>query len=260
MKKTILMAVLVLCAGLCFAQEGEAAQSENAQTTSVQPADVETDNTQTTDAQTVNTEKFNMEVTVGVSVHSGNSPSPHEFAGNSTAMDKTVTADTMLGFAMTFPLHQFVGLTLDADFFFGNEKITQSASQSSSISFFGTNVLFGPIFYLYKYYTFRIPLAVGAHIYYWDSNAWISTLNAANASGTGWLRNNDLQVGVGMSVGIHFYFTHNAYMISRANVDMDFFRWHKTRLFNGTNVADESEAELAIGWGIRPTIGLGMRF
>ena len=244
MRKLILALVLVLAAGLCFAQEEETAQEGTAQEGTTQEAE---------------SEKFNMEILVGVLVHSIKSPTPHEFLG-SNATDKTVTSNTTLGFAMTFAVHKFVGLTLDADLFFGGEVGGQSSPQSSSVSLFGANVLFGPSFYLYKYRTFRIPLALGAHMFYWDSTAWMPTLNTAGAPGSGWLRLNDLQVGLGLSVGIHFYFTHNAYMISRANVSADFFRWHKTRLSNGATTVDESETEFAVGWGIRPTIGLGLKF
>jgi len=241
MKKLILALVLVLVAGLCFAQEEAATQEE----VTVPEAE---------------SEKFNMEVSVGIAVHGTKSPTPHEFPGG-VATDRGITTNIVMGFGMTFAVHKFVGLTLDTDLFFGGELGGQSSPQSSSISLFGANVLFGPSFYLYKYRTFRIPMAVGAHMSYWDSTTWIPNLNASAGPGAGWLRLNDLQVGLGLSVGIHFYFTHNAYMISRANVALDLFRWHKMRSTDGTAaVAEETHNELAIGWGVKPTIGLGLKF
>jgi len=253
MKKTILAVILVLLAALCFAQEGETV--------------AKTANAETTDSKKGVAEKFNMEVSVGISVHSINNPNPHSFGGLESVLEKVVTANTTLGFGMTFPIGKFVGLTLDADFFFGNEKVDQSAPYSSSISLFGTNVLVAPIFYLLSYHdTIRIPMAVGVHMFYWDSDVWLPTLNViadeTSGTGTGWLKNSDLQLGLGMYVGLHFYFTPKAYMISRVNISVDFLRWHKMQLSNGEKVTREEDDKgiMSFGWGIKPTIGLGMRF
>ena len=256
MKKLILASVLVFVAGLCFAQEEGAPQ----ETADAQEVADQTIVAQVAATQEVS-EKMNMEVSVGISVHGTKSPTPHKFPGGD-ATDRSITTNTVVGFGMTFAVHKFVGLTLDTDLFFGGEMGGSSGLQSSSTSLFGANVLFGPSFYLYKYRTLRIPMAVGAHMSYWDSTTWIPSLNAATAPGSGWLRLNDLQVGLGISVGINFYFTHNAYMISRANIALDLFRWHRMRQSVGTGAAivDESHQELAVGWGVKPTIGLGMKF
>ena len=263
MKKLVLAVVLVLAAGLCFAQEVVATQ-EVTETQAVADAQEVADQTVVAQVAAAKEpdEKMNMEVSVGVAIHGTKSPTPHEFpAGVGT--DRIITTSTVVGFGMTFALHKFVGLTLDTDLTFGGELAGSSGLQSSSISLFGANVLFGPSFYLYKYRTFRIPMAVGVHMSYWDSTTWIPSLNAtAAAPGSGWIRYNDLQVGLGLSVGIHFYFTHNAYMISRANIALDLFRMHQLRQSTGTgtSITDESHQELAVGWGVKPTIGLGLVF
>jgi hypothetical protein len=250
MKKLILAIILVLCAGLCFAQEGESASAASDRSEAIQPAS----------APTSDKEKFNMEVSVGIAVHSTTSPTPHEFMGAVSTIDNGMVATTAVGFAMTFSLHKFVGFTLSTDFSYATEELSQSNPQSSSILLFGTNVFMGPVFYLWTHRLFRIPLALGAHMHYWDSTLWVPALNATDSPGAGWLRNNNLQVGVGSYVGIHFYFSQNAYMISRVNFDVDMYRFHRTRLSNGVDTIDEGETEMAIGWGIRPSIGLGMRF
>jgi len=238
MKKLIFALAFVLLAGLCFAQEEgfvpePALESES--------------------------ENLNIEVLVGISVHSTKGPTAHDFLEGAST-DKVMTSNTMVGFAMTFALQHFVGLTLESDLFFGGEMTGQSNLRSASISLFGANVLFGPVIYLYKYRTFRIPLTVGAHMSYWDSTTWLPTLNTAAVPGAGWLRYNDVHAGIALAVGIHFYFTHNAYMISRATVAVDMYRWHRMRVSDGAAISDASESEFAVGWGIKPTIGLGLKF
>jgi hypothetical protein len=240
MKKLILAIVLVLCAGLCFAQEDESASSDAPEK-----------------------EKFNMEVTVGVAVHSTTSPTPHDFLGAVNVIDTGMTANASLGFAVVFSLSKHVGFALNTDFFFMTEQLNRSDPQSSSVSYFGANAFVGPVFYLWSYRLFRIPLGMGVHMSYWNAGVWEPSLNTTeDTPGSGWLKSNDLQLGAGFYVGIHIYFSKDAYMISRVNFSVDMYRMHQTQLYNQENIdiIDESHAEMSMGWGIRPSIGLGMRF
>ena len=237
MKKLFLLAALILIAGLCFAQEADESEQEKP-------------------------EIFDLEVTIGVPIHWTNSPTPHDFWGaNIYDSDKTVTADTAIGVALLFNFGRKIGFTLDYDFFFGADVMGHSPTDSFTHQLFGMNALLGPVIYLYNGSFLRIPLAIGLHMYYWSSDTWF----AENFLGTGvadghWIKTRDLQLGPGIYLGIQFHFNNNLYIFSRTNIALDLFRWHQVVGNNSLVDFKESEVEFAIGWVVKPAIGVGIKF
>ncbi|MCL1928650.1 MAG: hypothetical protein FWG07_07665 [Treponema sp.] len=234
MKKLVLLLVaFILVAGLCFAQE----------------EDEETQQKR---------DKINLEISIGVPVHWTTSPAPHEFYGNPTTkdMDRTVTSSTSIGFAINYNFSKKVGIALDFDVFVGSDVMGHSPTDAYSSSLFGMNVLLGPVIYLYNGSFLRVPLAIGAHAYYWSSDHWSVV---PNATGGDWIKTTDLQLGPGLYLGIQFHFNNSLYMFSRTNVAFDFFRIHRV-VADGTTSFDESHMGLEFGWMVKPTLGVGVKF
>jgi len=262
MKKLIVLpVVLILIAGLCFAQNDENTAPER-------PA----------------IERFDLEVHVGFPIHWTNAEHNQDFYyftlpdPDYKAEDKTVTANTAIGFSTVFNFGKKVGFTIDADFFYGAKLAGFANPTSDSISMFGANALIGPVFYLYNGIFLRIPLAVGAHLYYFSDDFWVPHLagfdkdkppSAPPPDTSGyWMNRRDFQMGPGISLGVQFHFSNSIYIFSRTNVSLDVFRWHKI-----TYVADyddgngdqkkqqsKSEMEFAISWSVKPTLGIGIKF
>ena len=230
MKKLILVAAMIMIAGLCFAQN-EGTEQEKP-------------------------EFFDLEVTIGVPIHWTNSPTPHNFVTQQFDEDKTVTANTAIGVALLFNFTKKIGLTLDTDFFFGSDVMGHSPTDSASNTLFGTNALLGVVLYLYNGSFLRIPLAIGAHVYYWSSDQWTPYLNTTGA----WLKTRDLQMGPGIYLGIQFHFNNSIYIFSRTNVAIDLFRWHQIKAGTGAAVDTHSDMEFSVSWMVKPTIGIGVKF
>ncbi|MDR2073280.1 MAG: hypothetical protein LBP60_07600 [Spirochaetaceae bacterium] len=228
MKKIIALAALVFAAGLVFSQEDA-------------PADE------------AKPEKFDLEVTVGFPIHWTNAE--HDDPGP-LIEDKTVTANTALGLSLLFNFTRKVGLTLDTDFFFAGKIMGFASDNSNYNSLFGANVLFGPVIYLYNGSFLRIPLAIGAHLYYFSDDLWMPDIGASG----NWIKRQDLQVGPGAYLGIQFHFNNNIYIFSRTNVAIDVFRWHKTKWGNSTTDDSDTDIEFAFGWEVKPVIGIGVKF
>jgi len=255
MKKLIvLLMVLVMVTGLSFAEVNGSA--------SELPA----------------IEKFDMEIYAGFPIHWTNAEHDQDFYWFNPGYnmeDKSVTANTAIGFSMNFNFNRKAGFNLDADFFFGG-KIAGFANPSSDyISMFGANVLMGPVFYLYSGSFLRIPLTVGGHLSYFSDDMWMPNLigydpqNPSSVQSTdgAWMNRKDLQIGPGISLGVQFHFSDSIYIFSRTNIVVDLFRWHQIRYIaddgsgNGTYAAmAKSEAEFALSWGVKPVLGLGIKF
>ena len=248
MKKLVLiLAVLILAAGICFAQEEDQAPPKD------------------------KPEFFDLEISVGVPVHWTNSPAPHKHweqiftnaTGDPAWMydeDKTVTANTAIGAALMFNFSRKFGVTLDADFFYAADVMGHSPTNSYSHTIFGANALLGPVFFLYNSGFLRIPLAIGIHMYYWGTDTWMPF--AGSTEGT-WLKTRDLQLGPGIYLGIQFHFNNSIYIFSRTNVSLDLFRWHQVvgAYYDGAVIKyDKSWTETVIAWSVKPTLGLGIKF
>jgi len=254
MKKLIaLPIILILAAGICFAQV----------------------NTSTTEPKAI--EKFDLEITAGFPVHWTNARHGQDFYwfNPSYAMeDKSVTANTAIGFSMNYNFNKAIGINLDTDFFYGAKLSGFSNPTSDHISMFGTNILLGPVFYLYNSNLLRIPLTVGCHMYYFSDDLWMPNLvgydpqNPVSPNTDGyWVNRRELQIGPGITLGVQFHFTDSIYIFSRTNIVMDFFRWHQIDYIAddgsgaGTNTAQsKSETETVVSWGIKPVLGIGIKF
>ena len=235
MKKLVLLLVaFILVAGFCFAQEEE-------ETAPAKP------------------EKLDLEITIGVPIHWTNSLAPHKFYGTAVDEDKTVTANTAIGIALLFNVNKKLGFTFDFDFFVGADVMGHTDTDSYSNTLFGANALLGPVIYLYNGSFLRIPLAIGLHAYYWSSDHWDGTMAGIN-TGNVWVKTTDLQLGLGISLGIQFHFNDSLYIFSRTNAAIDVFRLHKVSGNDGTDEIKESHAKMEIGWLVKPTIGVGVKF
>jgi hypothetical protein len=243
MKKLfVLPLIMFLIAGVCFADSNEQAN--------VPPA----------------IEKFDLEIYGGFPIHWTNAKHDQDFYWFNPAYnmeDKSVTADTALGISMTFNFTKNVGLNIDSNFFYGAKLAGFSNPSSDYISLFGADALIGPVFYLYNNDLLRIPLTVGAHLYYFSDDFWMPT-SLQNTDGL-WANRKDFQIGPGISLGVQFHFNDSIYIFSRTNVVLDFFRWHSLDYVadDGSGTISEqykSETEFVLGWGVKPVIGLGIKF
>ena len=240
MKKFILFMVLILLAGFCFAQDEQAAPLPK-------------------------TELFDMEVTIGVPMHWTGSPAPHKWGNlwgaNDIDIDKTATASTSIGLAMNLNFTRTFGITLDTDFFIGTDLYGQSLTSSLANSLTGFNLFFGPVFFLYNGEFLRIPLAIGAHLYYWSSEFWAPDIAGAGTNPGTWINYSDIQIGPSASIGIQFHFNESIYLVSRTTVAVDLLRWHEINVGTGSAIeTEEHTAEFIVGWHVKPTIGLGIKF
>ena len=233
MKKLVLLCTLILIAGVCFAQNGEAADD------SPRP------------------NFFNLEITVGVPIHWTNSPDGHDNYGGAFK-DRTVTANTAFGVALLFNFGRKMGVTLDGDFFFGSDVMGASNTSAYSNSLFGANLFLGPVFYLYNSTFLRIPLAIGGHLAYWNSSSFYPDNFVFSAAAEQMVSVTDVQIGPGVSIGMQFHFNNNIYMFSRTNVAMPLYRWHTLNANNGA--VSLGHAEFMLGWIVKPSLGLGIKF
>jgi len=249
MKKLfVLPMILFLAASVCFAQDDEVVKESKSEVPVI--------------------EKFDLEIYAGFPVHWSNAKHGQDFYMFNPGYnmeDKSVTANTAIGVSMIFNINKKVGFNIDTDFFYGAKLAGFANPTSDYISMFGANVLLGPVFYLYNGDFLRIPLTVGGHLYYFSDDLWMPT--SLQATDGLWANRKDLQVGPGFSLGIQFHFSENIYIFSRTNVVMDLFRWHQINYIaddgtgSGTNTDySKSEIEFVIGWGVKPVIGLGIKF
>jgi len=222
-------------------------------------------------------EKFDLEIYGGFPIHWTNAKHGQDFFWfnpDYIMEDKSVTANSAIGFSMNFNFTKKVGLNIDTDFFYGGKLVGFSNPSSDYLSLFGVNALIGPVFYLYNNDVLRIPLAVGAHMYYFSDDFWMPNLvgyDPANPSITNtdgaWINRRDFQIGPGISLGVQYHFNDNIYIFSRTNVVLDLFRWHSIDYVadDGTGAGtltdkSKSETEFVLGWGVKPVIGLGIKF
>ena len=222
-------------------------------------------------------ENFDLEIYAGFPVHWTNARHGQDFYWFNPGFlmeDKSVTANTSLGVSMNFNFTKNIGLNVDTDFFYGAKLAGFSTPSSDYISLFGANALIGPVFYLYNDNFLRIPLTVGAHMYYFSDDLWMPELvgydpqnpSGQNIDGT-WMNRREFQVGPGFALGVQFHFNDKIYIFSRTNVVLDLFRWHSIRYVadDGTGTgtltdSSKSETEFVMSWGVKPVIGIGIKY
>jgi hypothetical protein len=254
MKKLfVLPMILFLAAGLCFAEVKEPA------------------------SEIREIERVDLEIYAGFPVHWTNAQhdqSFYWFNPGYTMEDKSVTANTAIGLSMTYNFNKCVGISMDTDFFYGGRIAGFSNPSSDYISMFGTNILTGPVFYLHNDSFLRIPLTVGAHFYYYSDDLWMPNLvgydpqNPSSQSTAGfWANRKDFQLGPGVSLGVQFHFNEDIYIFSRVNVNVDLLRWRQLGYIaddgtgNGTYTDQtKTETKFAVSWGVKPVLGIGVKF
>jgi hypothetical protein len=254
MKKLIVLPmILFLAAGLCFAEVNDSASRNQ------------------------RTEKFDLEIYAGFPVHWTNARHDqgfYWFNPDYIMEDKSVTANTAIGLSMIYNFNKYIGLNMDTDFFYGAKLAGFSKPSSDYISMFGTNIVIGPVFYLYNNNVLRIPLTIGSHFYFYSDDLWMPDLigydpqNPSSQSTAGfWANRRDFQLGPVISLGLQYHFNESIYIFSRTSVNVDFFRWHQISYIaddgtgNGTYTAQiKTETEIAVAWGVKPVLGIGIKF
>ena len=248
MKKLfILLTVVVLVTSLSFAQEYDGQEFNE------QPSDGTNTGGTSSDGAIRKIEKYNAEINIGFPVHWTN-------GFHDPAEDRTITAYSSIGIGIIFNFTERAGLIIEGDISYGAELFGASTIPTSDyISLFGTNLFIGPLFYLYNDNIFRVPLAIGVHIYYFSDNLWIPKLDG---SGGSWISRNDTQFGFGFSLGFQFHFNLGIYLFSRTSVILDFLRIHSSDGFDGTTVvpAESCFDVFPLSWFIKPAAGIGIRF
>jgi len=267
MKKLIIFsAVLVLVTGLCFAQAEEAWAEETTQA-------------QTHEQSHPLIERFDLEISAGFPIHWNSATHDQSFYWYNPTYDmedKTITANTSFGLAMIFNFTKKIGFNLDTDVFLSSKTAVFANPSSNNMSMFGANILMGPVFYLHNSSSLRIPLTIGGHLYYFSDDLWMpnfvgydpsnppATIQSTNGF---WLNRRDLQVGPGISLGLQFHFTPSIYIFSRTSFVVDIYGWHEIKYIaddgtgTGTYIAQtKSETSFITSWGVKPVLGLGIKF
>jgi hypothetical protein len=248
MKKLIVLpTILILVAGLSFAQDDESA------------------------SDVPEIEKIDLEVYAGFPVHWTNAKHDNSFYWfnpDYIMEDKTMTANTAIGLSLTYNFTKKIGMNGDLDFFYGAKMAGFSNPSSDQVSLFGVNLNLGAVFYLYNSNSLRIPLTVGTHLYFYSDDVWMPDLvgegiygSTIAASSGFWANRYDLQVGPVISLGMQYHFNESIYFFTRTNVSVDFFRWHRISYIDATRTDQtNTDIEFVVSWGVKPSLGLGIKF
>jgi len=216
-------------------------------------------------------ELFNLEVGIGFPVHWTNGRHTEDFYQvnqptlSYTLEDKFITANAAFSLATVFNFTRIIGLAIEIDLFYGAKIAGFSNPSSDYNSLFGFNAFLGPVFYLVNNNTFRIPLSVGFHMYYFSDDLWVSDYYPAGSPSDGaWFNRKDMQFGPALAIGLQFHFNKGVYMFSKVQFSIDFIRIHKVNTDNLTDMAisERSHTDLvknSINWGIRPSVGIGIK-
>ncbi|MCL2230726.1 MAG: hypothetical protein FWC01_06485 [Treponema sp.] len=275
-KLLVLLLTMILAAGIAFAQEAEAAPAQQAQ----EPAAEEPAPRQI--------ERMSMEVTIGFPVHWTHGTHDNSFyPGHPGTIDQIIpmedrfaTANTAIGVALNFNFNRVAAFVLEADFFYGTKMHGFANPTADYISLSSANIFLGPQFYLYNNNTFRVPLFIGVHMFYFGDDVWIPELGSQVDPATGatspgtidghWMNRTELQFGLGLALGFQYHFNSDIYIFSRVNVAIDFVRLHMLEAVinrepgrTDLDPVDYRKVEHwdfnNIHWTIKPTIGIGMK-
>jgi hypothetical protein len=201
-------------------------------------------------------ETFSMEINVGVPFHWTNGIHDDQATSGNKIEDKSVTANTAIGFAMNYNFNSMFGLTLDMDFSFGAKLSGFASPTSDYLSLGGINAFLGPVIYLYNSNSLRIPVAFGIHVYYFADDLWIPDLGSSGA----WANRQEFQLGPQVSLGIQYHFSRSIYMFGRTSASIDIFRLHAMTKSDGSAVSEDSHIDASLNWSVKPSIGIGIKF
>lgn len=241
MKKLLILLVMFTLAFAVFAQEAET------EAPAQEPAAAAADEAPLPPTGTG--KGFVLEVTANVPVHWTDA----EDHGPGLE-DKTVSTATSLGLALNFNFSRKWGFIIDADISYMRGLYGDPATTSTFGSLMTANVLLGPVVYLYSGNYLKVPLAFGVHYYFYAMDYWDGTV------GSTWYKTSDHQFGPGLYIGVQFHFNKNLYIVSRTTLSVDIARYHTRKDGAGGVVTSLNEFELIAAFGIKPTIGMGIKF
>jgi hypothetical protein len=241
MKKLLIILTMFTLAFSVFAQEAEQEQAQPASAPAKKKAKKE----------------FDVEITAGLPVHWTNAE--HD-VGGIIREDKDVVSAESLGLGLVFHFSRKVGFTFEGDLSFSQSLYGDPAHDSSHYSQVVGNFFMGPVFYLYNGNYLRVPFAVGAHLFYFGNDHW----DRAGIA-TDFINVSDFQFGPAFYLGIQFHFNNNIYILARTSINYDIVRYHGVKSSDG---AKALPAELDVifvkngfsGWGVKPVMGLGIKF
>jgi hypothetical protein len=112
--------------------------------------------------------------------------------------------------------------------------------------------------YIYSGNFLKVPLGFGFHYYYYSGEHWDNDGVMQNPGD--WYKYSDHQMGVGFYLGTQFHFNRNLYIAARTTVSYDVF--HFSSASGNVNGAETSESKTGMisGLGVKPAIGLGIKF
>jgi hypothetical protein len=201
-------------------------------------------------------EKFSIEVNVGMPFHWTNGIHDDQATAGNRIEDKSVTANTAIGFAMNYNFNGMIGLTLDMDFSLGAKLDGFASPTSDYLSLAGANAFLGPVIYLYNSNSLRIPFAFGVHMYYFADDLWIPDLGSSGA----WVNRQEFQLGPQVSLGIQYHFSRGIYMFGRTSASVDILRVHSMTGSDGSAVSENTHTDSSLNWSVKPCIGIGIKF
>ena len=251
-KLLVLLAALLLVAGVAFAQEEELV------------------------AERFN-EFFAIELGMGFPFHWTNDWHTEWWYGVENSIGpqkgeiKVLTSNVAFDIGMVFNFSRFFGLAINFDVFYGGKNqnfIGDTAGYEywrhiAYNSSFGLNAFIGPRIYLYNDRVLRIPFGFGAHLYYFVED--LSIINGVSVSDSepieGFLNITDVQLGPALTLSIQFHFNQSIYIFSGFTFSVDMFRWHHEvgTGFDGATTADYFDPR-RFHWGLKPQIGVGLKF
>jgi len=254
----VLFVVLILAAGVAFAQEDDFFMNGDFQESPRERP----------------IEPFNFEISIGFPIHWSNSLHNNDiylFNPDDPVFmpDKTVTANTSIGVAFIYNISRVFGLSVDADFFYGAKLEGFSRSRSDHVALSGANIFLGPVFYIFNNDVLRVPLSVGAHFYYFQDDLWVPVIDGSNDNLSGsWINRHEFQIGPAISLAVQFHFNRDIYLFSRTSVGIDLLRWHNTKWYDGVNDeyrdafenGETYHMDFGINWLVKPSIGIGIKY
>lgn len=174
--------------------------------------------------------------------------------------DKFVTANTAFSVATVFNFTPIIALAIELDIFYGTKLTGFSNPSSDYNSLFGMNFFIGPVFYLFNNNILRIPLSIGAHMYFFADDLWVSEYSTGDGA---WFNRTDLQFGPAMALGVQYHFDNGVYLFARTQLAVDLVRIHTIQTDNLTDQAILEKEHMDIlqnvNWGVRPSFGIGIK-
>lgn len=201
---------------------------------------------------------FEVQLSASVPVHFANGK---EESGH--IEDKTDLAAIALGMGFMFNLTERVGFGLFEDVSFGRKLFGTSPTDSDFYSLFTSDTLLAPVFNIYDSQRLKVPFGIGLHFLYFAGDHWEPNyLNSSLTSpGIYNLRKEKLfQLGLGTFLGLEYYFTQTLYMLASTTMYFDIFNHRNLEVGVGNNNVSDSWSSWGIHWGVKPTLGIGIRF